>query len=290
MVFNFPLMRTERLSPAWVRANQAQRLAELAAVSPQAWPCNTLGNHDTPRVFNNFGDGLHDQQLARLSLALMLTLRGSPFLYFGEEIGMTDLKLEEIGQFRDRLGVWLYQAQMQELGRSPAEALDQARKLTRDKCRTPMQWSNSPNAGFCPAGVDPWLPVNPNFSQGVNVLDQLGDSNSLLEFYRALLRLRKATPALIAGDYVDLLTGGEVNEHMLAFLRRTPAQTCLVTLNYSGRSQVLDLAQASLPTTASLRLIFSSRAHPHPQDVSTLQLAPFEIYIAELLILGLTQI
>jgi alpha-glucosidase len=150
-----------------------------------AWPCNTLGNHDTPRVFNNFGNGLHDQQLARLSLALMLTLRGSPFLYYGEEIGMTDLKLEEIGQFRNRLGVWLYQAQMQELGRSAAEALDQARKLTRDKCRTPMQWSNSPNAGFCPAELDPWLPVNPNFSQGVNVLDQLGDSHSLLEFYRA---------------------------------------------------------------------------------------------------------
>jgi alpha-glucosidase len=161
MVFNFPLMKTERLTPVWVHANQRERLTTLP---PGAWPCNTLGNHDGSRVYSHYGDGQNDAALARLSLALVLTLRGTPFLYNGEEIGMTDLLLEDISQFRDNWSVWLYQAQTGEGGTPPAEALAHAARFTRDKCRTPMQWSNRPNAGFSPAGVQTWLPVNPNFA------------------------------------------------------------------------------------------------------------------------------
>ena len=98
LVFNFPLMRVGRLTPAHIRANQALRLAELP---PGAWPCNTLGNHDSPRVWSRYGDGVHDAELARLHLALMLTLKGTPFLYNGEEIGMADLELTDLSQLRD---------------------------------------------------------------------------------------------------------------------------------------------------------------------------------------------
>jgi alpha-glucosidase len=119
LVFNFPLLRSTRLSPAVIRKNQKVRLADLAQVSPQAWPCNTLGNHDSPRLFNHFGDGQHDAELARLHLALMLTLRGTPFLYNGEEIGMTDFMLTDLLQFRDRMGIWYYQAAVDSLGVNP---------------------------------------------------------------------------------------------------------------------------------------------------------------------------
>ena len=107
MVFNFPLMRTNRLTPAWIHANQQERLASLP---PGAWPCNTLNNHDFTRVYSRFRDGQHDDAIARCALALMLTLRGTPFLYNGEEIGMSDYQLTDIGLFRDPPAVWFYNA------------------------------------------------------------------------------------------------------------------------------------------------------------------------------------
>lgn len=249
MVFNFPLMRTERLTPAWIRRNQRERLRALAKISPDGWPANTLGNHDSPRVYNRYGDGVHDAELARLHLTLLLTLRGTPFLYNGEEIGMTDLMLMDIGQFRDVLGIWFYQEQVEKLGVPPDIALERAARLTRDKCRTPMQWANAPRGGFCPPGVDPWLPVNPNYAQGVNVADQDGDPASLLNFYRRALRMRRGTPALMEGEYVPLAPKAK---DYLAFLRRTEDQTCLVVLNFSER-------RLALRGAGEARVLLSSR-------------------------------
>ncbi len=274
LVFNFPLMRTDRLTPEWVRANQRER---LSALPPGAWPCNTLGNHDTSRIISHFGDGEHDAEWARICLALMLTLKGTPFLYYGEEIGMTDLPLEDINQFRDMLGVRAYHTLVQEMGIPPTEALAIANQIGRDKCRTPMQWANAPNAGFSPAGVQTWLPVNPNYAQGVNVEEQLEDSDSLLNFYRRMLRLRRETPALIAGEYEPL---HEDAEDYLAFLRRSEAdgQSCLVVLNMSDRQQVLSF---DLEGSVS-RVLFSSRDRDASEDeLSALSVGPFEVYIGE---------
>ena len=272
LVFNFPLMERERLTPAWVRANQKER---LAALPPGAWPCNTLGNHDRSRVYSRCGDGRDDDALARLSLALMLTLRGTPFLYNGEEIGMTDMLLDDFSLFRDNTGIWYYAAVMEELGMSPAEALALANHYGRDKCRTPMQWANAPNAGFSPPGTQTWLPVNPNYAQGVNVADQLADPDSLLNFYRRMLRLRRQTPALIAGDYTPL---HEEAEDYLALLRCSDEQTCLVVLNLSEQAHTLrfDLG------TGSARRLFSSQAREATTDnLLHLAIAPWEVYIAE---------
>ncbi len=276
MVFNFPLMKPELLSPAWIRQNQAERLGQLSRISPSAWPCNTLGNHDSPRVYNRFGDGKNEAELARLSIALMLTLRGTPFLYYGEEIGMTDLMLEDISQFRDMLGIWYYEAEVRDMGASHAAALKQAAELTRDKCRTPMQWSTAPNAWFCPPQVEPWLPVHPNYAEGVNVEEQSGNKDSLLEFYRRMLRFRKEVPALIAGDYRPLSTGDVVDKYVLSFLRSTPIQVALVTMNYSGTPQGI-----SLLATGGYRLLFSTHEHPSLIKEAHLELAPFEVAIFE---------
>jgi len=272
LAFNFPLMKTERLTPAWVRANQRER---LSALPPGAWPCNTLNNHDAPRVYSRYGDGQNDAALARLHLALLLTLRGTPFLYNGEEIGMTDLLLEDVSQFRDIPLARMYPVLIEELGMSPAKALAVVNQMGRDKCRTPMQWANAPNGGFSPAGVQTWLPVNPNYAQGVNVADQLADPDSLLNFYRRMLRVRKQIPALIAGDYTPL---HEDAENYLAFLRSCNEQTCLVVLNMSDQAHTLlfDLdAHAARP-------VFSSHTRGDTDDLSQLAIVPFEIYIAEL--------
>ena len=274
LVFNFPLMRTDWLTPAWIRANQQKRLAGLAAISPLAWPCNTLGNHDSPRVYNQFGDGIHNEQHAQLSLALMLTLRGTPFLYYGEEIGMTDLLLGDISQFRDLWGLWQYNAEIQEFGTPAGQALRVAAEFTRDKCRTPMQWQNATNAGFCPADIQSWLPVNPNFAAGVNVQEQVDRRDSLFNFYRSLLRLRKNTPALIGGTYTSI---HESAQEYLAFIRATDSQKCLVVLNYSDRTQDFRLDF----TNQSIQPIFSNHARrtvePHQDQI---RLAPFEILVS----------
>lgn len=272
LVFNFPLMRTNRLTPAWVRANQAER---LAALPPGAWPCNTLGNHDTGRVWTAFGDGVNDAALARLHLALLLTLKGTPVLYNGEEIGMTDLLLERFEQLRDNQAVNLYHAARGD-GVAHDEALAMAAKISRDRNRTPLQWANAPNAGFCPADVTPWLPVHPNYGQGVNVAAQERDPDSLLNYYRRLIAARQATTALLAGDFTPLPPD---DDRYLAFIRATPEQRCLVALNFSNAP-----VSVTCETGASrLRTIFSSHTRPAREESPVhLALAPFEAYIGEL--------
>jgi alpha-glucosidase len=272
LAFNFPLMRTEHLTPEHIRANQKERLSKL----PEgAWPCNTLGNHDSPRVYSRYGDGDHDDALARLSLALILTLRGTPFLYNGEEIGMTNLIVDEFSQLRDTLALQMYDLAVTEVGMPADQAFELVRHETRDTCRSPMQWEDAPNAGFSPAGVETWLPVNQNYAEGVNVAQQQANPDSMLNFYKRMLAMRKRTPALIAGDYTAL---HEEAEDYIAFLRGTPEQTCLVVLNFSEKAHTLafDLDKEAAG------LVFSSAERADGDDPSELEIAPFEIYIAEL--------
>jgi alpha-glucosidase len=136
-----------------------------------------------------------------------------------------------------------------------------------------MQWADAPNAGFSPPGVEPWLPVNPNYAQGVNVADQEHDPGAILQFYRRLLAVRRATPALLAGEYAALHPEAE---EALLFTRATPEQTVLVGLNFSEQAQSIVLE----PDLRARRVLFSSAGRPVGDDGGDLVLAPFEVYIA----------
>lgn len=277
LVFNFPLMRTGRLTPSHIRKNQNERLKALSGISPEAWPCNTLGNHDSSRIISAFGDGFQDAEIARLSFALMLTLRGTPFLYYGEEIGMTDLMLSDLSQVRDTMGAWYYEAMVKDLGVDPAEAMRRTAAMTRDKNRTPMQWTNSPHAGFCPSKVTPWLPVNPNYSEGINVKEQVDDPLSIINFYRKLIHLRKNTPALVSGSYHAL--HDRAGEYF-AFIRDTGEQAVLVILSFSENHQTLRFPK--LPFR-NARLLFSSAGRAKKEEkLSEIRIGAYEVYIAEL--------
>lgn len=273
MVFNFPLMGAKRITPPFVRTNQAKR---LAALPPGAWPGNTLCNHDQPRVYSRYADGQHDAALARLHVSLLLTLRGTPFLYNGEEIGMTDFAPATVEEFRDLVGVWAYHYAIETLHMSPADAYAAAVAVARDKNRTPLQWANEPNGGFSPAGVKTWLPVNPSYARGVNVADELADPGSLLSFYRRLLRTRRATPALLAGDYQPV---HEQAEEYLAFLRHASedGQTALVVLSFAASSLTIDFGGLG---ARRIRPVFSSEERSAETDgPGRLALAPFEVYV-----------
>jgi alpha-glucosidase len=277
LVFNFPLMRTEGITPAHIRRNQRERLARLAALPVPGWGCNTLGNHDSSRTYTRYGDGQHNAELARLNLALVLTLRGTPFLYNGEEIGMSDLPIDDPSRLRDTMATWYHDVLIGDLKVSPEEAAVRAGAMTRDKNRTPMQWSNAPHGGFCPPGVEPWLPVHPDFARGVNVEDQQSDPASLLNYYRRLLRLRRATPALVSGDYRPLAVRS--TEHF-TFLRSTKEQAVLVALNYTSAARTLHLK--NMPG-AKARVLFSSAERGQGEvKPSNLRLGPFEVLITEI--------
>lgn len=180
-------------------------------------PVFHFSNHDTPRQHSRFGDGVHDDTIAKLTAAMTLTLRGTALMYYGEELGMADLPAEVLKDF----------------------PLGPRRKVAdkRDPERSPMQWSAGPGAGFTTGA--PWLPVHPAADK-VNAAAQLADRNSLLAWYTQLLALRRTDPALRNGAYVPLDSG---NRDVLAYARQSAAGTgVLVLLNMSGQRQTLKVS------------------------------------------------
>jgi alpha-glucosidase len=274
LVFNFPLMRTDEMTPSHIRKNQADRLNQLNVLNPRGWGGNTLGNHDSPRIYNRYGDGYHNDEYARLNLALLLTLPGTPFLYYGEEIGMCDFIIQDPTLLRDTMAIWYYNHLVDNLNIPKEEAAKSAGSMSRDKNRTPMQWMNTINAGFCPPQVIPWLPVNSNYKLGVNVAEQEKQSSSILNFYRHILILRKNTPALECGDYFPL---NENVDESYSFLRSTPMQKVLVVLNYSNHEKEITLSDLNL---VSENIIFS-----HPKTIEKqprkIAIGSYGIMIAE---------
>ena len=277
LVFNFPLMRTEKLTPAHIRKNQKERTARLDKLPTRGWACNTLGNHDCSRIYTCFGDGLHDAELARVNAALVLTLRGTPFFYNGEEIGMTDYIITDPTKLRDTMASWYYEQLVGELNVDPIEAAQRAGEMTRDKNRTPMQWSNAINGGFCPPNVEAWLPVNPNYAEGINVKEQQDQPESILNYYKRLVRVRKQNPALTEGEYKPV---HEKAEDYVAFLRFTQEQSILVALNYSPNHHELKF---SVPGKKTAHVLFSSAGRGKKDEaLSQVSLGAFEVLIAEL--------
>jgi len=279
LVFNFPLMRTERITPSHIRRNQKERLAQLDALSVKGWPCNTLGNHDSSRIHTHYGDRKHDAQLARLHAALVLTLKGTPFLYNGEEIGMTDLIITDPTKLRDTMATWYYDRLINALKVDPEEATLRAGKMTRDKNRTPMQWSNNPNAGFSPANIETWLPVNSNYRDGINVRDQQRNPSSLLNYYKHLLQIRKTSAALIVGEYIPL---NNTAKDYFSFIRKSEKQTVLIILNFSAEKLELDFSRAKEIKGNNLQILFSSAERlKTTKPPYALTISPFEVFIAE---------
>lgn len=238
LVFNFPLMNLPELTAAAVRANQRERLQHLPDGS---WPCNTFGNHDADRTASRWNHDGHGAERSRLAAVLALTLPGTPSLYMGEEIGMEDHLSADPTTLLDPIGRWYYREAIDTLGHSLAVAAARAARYSRDRCRTPMQWSGSAHAGFSPPSVATWLPVHPNHRDGINVEAQRRDATSLLSMYRSLIALRRDHPALVEGGYRELLPK---HRDVFAFRRLHPRGNVDVYLNLSDREVAVPLGDA----------------------------------------------
>ncbi|KAF0107864.1 MAG: alpha-glucosidase [Anaerolineaceae bacterium] len=238
-------LRIHPFNPDWVLQKILEREAAFDAAG--VWPTTVMSNHDVMRAASRTCRGA-DDRMAKLAMALLLTLRGTPFLYYGEEIGMRDLALKR-SEIMDPPGkkYWpIYPG--------------------RDGCRSPMQWDASPNAGF--SSAQPWLKVNPDYPRR-NVAAQRADPDSLFNFTKKLIALRKGTPALRGGNFVPL-TG--CPRGVLAYLRRAAEQTVLVALNFSGRA-----ARLPVPAAAWTPLLSTGAL---PAEVRTeVRLAPHEVLL-----------
>jgi alpha-glucosidase len=230
------------------------------AESTGGWPVYVIGNHDMPRSYVRYGDGTHNDQIAKLMAGMYLTLRGTPIMYYGEELGMENNDPVRQEDVKDPIGIagW------------PGEK-------GRDGERTPMQWNDSPNAGFSRA--KPWLPV-PESYKTHNVASELQDPNSVLQFYRHLLALRRHERALLDGDYVAL---DQDNRSVLSYLRRYRNEAVLVVLNMSATAQRIgfNLSENGFPAAKVTTLLTTSDSSASGQ-LDQVDLAPFAVYIARI--------
>lgn len=200
------------------------------------WPVYLFSNHDERRAYDRYGDGKNNDQIAKILATMLYTLRGTPILYYGEELGMANNDPKRIEDVRDPIG-----------------RLGWPKEKGRDGERTPMQWNASANAGF--SKTKPWLPVSPAYKIH-NVETEAKDPNSVLSFYRSLTGLRSSNQALREGQYVAL---NESDPNVLAYLRKTGSSAVLVALNmsYQNQESTFDLATHGIkpehigPMTAS---------------------------------------
>jgi alpha-glucosidase len=226
------------------------------------WPVYVLSNHDIRRVYDRYGDGQPDRhskdQIAKLMASLYLTLRGTAVMYYGEEIGMENndpKRPEDVKDSQGRLG-W-------------------PKEKGRDGERTPMQWSDSVNAGF--SSATPWLPVDEPYKT-YNVETEKKDTQSILNYYRRLLEMRHTDRALLDGTYVAL---NEDDPNVLSYLRSYKGRSVLVVLNMSDAPQKVSLALKGIPGKSGKTLL-SSFAAPERMNVSEISVEPFGAWIAEL--------
>ena len=192
-------------------------------------------NHDQPRIVSRVGDeGKYRLESAKMLATALHGLKGTPYIYQGEEIGMTNAHFTDISQYRDIESLNYYNL-MKRKGKPEEEIYESLRRKSRDNARTPMQWDDTENAGFSEA--EPWISVIPNYKE-INTLDR-EDENSIFSYYRKLIRLRKTVPVLADGSFEALL---EEDDRILAYKRRTKEQELYVFCNFFPEEASVDFS------------------------------------------------
>ena len=214
------------------------------ALSEDAWPNNFLSNHDMKRAATRYSFG-EDDRRAKVALAMLLTLKGTPFVYYGEEIGLRDIPIRKKEDVKDSIGKRFWPL-----------------NKGRDGCRAPMQWTEDKNAGF--SEVAPWLPVNDNYASR-NVEQQASDPQSILNFFKKIVAVRKSSPALQRGDFTPLT---EDPHQVLAYQRQFEDERVIVILNFSIREAEFDLPEGSWQSLLEDATV-----------VESLKLAPYQVSI-----------
>lgn len=250
----------------------------------RGWNSIYLCNHDQPRSVSRFGnDGPYRVESAKMLATFIHMLQGTPYVYQGEEIGMTNVAFGSIDDYRDIQTLNLYH-EMIEKGMAPEALMPIVHAKSRDNARTPMQWNAGANAGFSTGA--PWIKVNPNYKE-INVEQALTDPDSIFYYYQKLIRLRKEHPVIVYGRY-DLIPttpeGRDDDPAIYAFTRTGEGERLLVILNFTGGSPLFTLPRHV--TFRSKELIISNypaQAGAEHQPIDEVTLRPYEarVYLLE---------
>jgi oligo-1,6-glucosidase len=239
MVFQFQHMQVDRGASKWDVLPFDMRLLRRCLARWQdgladvGWNSLYWDNHDQPRVVSRFGDdGSCRVESAKLLATVLHLQRGTPYLYQGDELGMTNYPFDSIEELDDIESVNYFHESVAQ-GEDPEHVLARLRAMSRDNSRTPMQWDDSPQAGF--TNGTPWLAVNPNHVE-VNAARQVGVPGSVFEHHRRLIALRHEEPAVAHGDFTLLLPD---HDQLFVFTRRYEGTDLIVVANFSGRPAVV---------------------------------------------------
>lgn len=241
----------------------------------KGWNSLYLANHDQPRALSRFGDdGQYRVESAKLLATFLHTLQGTPYIYQGEEIGMTNVKFASITDYKDIETHNVYRELVEQRGFEPQVVMEMIYAKGRDNARTPMQWDASANAGF--SDGTPWIKVNPNYPT-INVEQALADPNSIFYYYQQLLRLRKTYPILVYGAY-DLILAD--HPAIYAYTRTLAAERLLVMLNFTKQP-----AAFVLPATVSFTdktLLISNYPVAPGETIDQVTLRPYEARVYQI--------
>ena len=231
MVFHFEIAKNAHLVTVPEYKDIQKRWADV--IRNGGWSTQYLTNHDSPRQISRFGDDKHYRVESGKMLAMLThTQPGTVYIYQGEEIGMVNVDFPSIDYYDERYTVGKYLS-MVDQGVDPKEALDSLKMMSRDNVRTPMQWTDTENAGF--SDVKPWLAVNPTF-RDINVEAAAADPNSILYTYKQLIALRKKHPVMVYGDYCPVL---EEYENVVAYTREVEEEKWLMVFNFQPDEQMV---------------------------------------------------
>ncbi len=280
MIFYFDHMDLTREDPFWESKNW--KLSELKKVfirwdfvrKNNGWNSLYLSNHDQPRQVSQFGsDKEYHKESAKMLATLLYTLPGTPFMYQGEEIGMPNVEFEKIDDFRDIASLNKYK-EMKEAGIEEKEVLRRINRHSRDNARTPMQWNSSSNAGF--TSKEPWIKVNPNYKK-VNVAKQGEESDSILNYYKYLIKLRKEKKVFVYGDFQVFSVE---DEKIFSYLRSFEREEMLIVLNFSKENNSFLLPKKLRQKEKNI--LFSNYKVKKNSFLQEIEMRPYEARIYEL--------
>ena len=273
MMFQFNHVGIDQSGSKWDTVpfkvtNLRRELAEQQeAVANVGWASLFFCNHDQPRVVSRWGDDSTEESRAASAKAFALLLhmhRGTPYVYQGEELGMTNAHFTKLDQYRDLEALNAYRQRVEEAKvQSPESMMDALALIGRDNARTPMQWDDSTFAGFTAedAPTEPWISVNPNHTE-VNAARQVDDPESVFAFYQRLIALRHNNPVVAAGTWKPVDAG---DEHVYAFTRELNGTTLLTMVNLSGDRVAVPAESAALVASgvSEPQIVISTRGASH---------------------------
>ncbi|MEI6400960.1 MAG: alpha-glucosidase, partial [Actinomycetota bacterium] len=276
MLFQFDIVRMDRdhwRHLPWTVPQMKSLYTRIDASSgTHGWNTSFLGNHDNPRPVSRYGDDSseHREASAKALATLTLTQRATPFLYQGDELGMTNFPFEHVEQFDDVevKGLWKHFVQTGRV--SAEELLANLRHTARDHARTPMQWSAAPNAGFTTG--TPWLAVNPNHDV-INADAQRADPQSVFHHHRRLIALRRTEPALVHGAFVDI---DPAHPQVFAYTRTLDDRRLLVVVNLASTPCWYQLPN---DLTIGECLLHNDVGQPGAPGAAVLDLSPWQAAI-----------